>query len=143
MHFVFAMQYFSAALRLPIIMQIFSSEAEYRWNLAKCKIWTLNIVFYSSVVIWLSMILLPFNDQQKTRIFDVGILVISILPALILIVSISRLRTLIKQFDSSQFMVKERLMKIHTVLYTCMCFFCLSFVVVDQWSWTLLTNDSS
>ena len=87
--------------------------------------------------------LMPLNDEQKIGIFDVGMVVISIIPTLILIVSISRLRTLIKQFDSSQFMVKERLMKIHTILYACMCLCCVSYIVVDQWTWTVLINDQS
>ena len=61
MHFVFAMEYYSAALRLPVIVKIFSPEAEFLWQDAKCKIWTMNIIFYVSVVIWLSLFQMPFS----------------------------------------------------------------------------------
>ena len=72
MHFVFAMEYFSAAIRLPIIMQIFSTDAEYRWNLANCKIRTANIIFYVAVVIWLSMFQIPMTERQYAWIFVMG-----------------------------------------------------------------------
>ena len=76
MHFVFAMEYFSAAIRLPIIMQICSTDAEYRWNLTNRKIWTANIIFYAAVVIWLSMFQIPMTERQYAWIFVMGSLVL-------------------------------------------------------------------
>ena len=38
MQFVFAMEYFSAVIRLHILMQLFEPDAENRWKKAKCQI---------------------------------------------------------------------------------------------------------
>ena len=46
-----------------------------------------------------------------------GLFVMQIIPSILLIYSIARLRKTIKKFDSSQFIMKETLMTIHTAIY--------------------------
>ena len=122
-HFAFAMEYYSAAIRLPVIINIFSPEAKVAWNWAQKKIWAINITFYGVVAVWLCLFQMPFSERVKIYNFAIGGLVLLIVPAIIIIVSIRRLRTLIMQFDSTQFMAKEKLMKIHTILYVVFTFF--------------------
>ena len=81
------------------------------------------------------MFQIPMTERQYAWIFVMGSLVLQIVPAIILYVSIQRLRTLIKEFDTSQFMAKERLMKIHTLLYACSI--CSIFVSISTQQWSL------
>ena len=96
MQFVFAMEYFAAVIRLPILMQLFESDAEDRWKKAKCKIQTYNIAFYAVIGIWLLMFHVPISDHAKSIIFVWGVLVFQALVEIMLIISVLRLRALIK-----------------------------------------------
>ena len=96
MQFVFAMEYFSAVIRLPILMQLFESDAEDRWKKARCQINTLNIAFYAVVVVWLLMFNVPISDDIEVMIFIWGFLVFGVLVEIMLILSVLRLRALIK-----------------------------------------------
>ena len=53
-HFVFAMEYFEAALNLPIIM-FFSTETEANLKKSKLIIRLINIGFYSLLLGWLAV----------------------------------------------------------------------------------------
>ena len=53
-HFVFAMEYFEAALNLPIIM-FFSTETETRLKKSKRIIRFVNISFYSLLIGWVAV----------------------------------------------------------------------------------------
>ena len=55
------------------------------------------------------------------------------MPAVILIVSIWRLRSLIKQFDASVYMIKERLMIFHLALYSLFICSQIMFMVTAQY----------
>ena len=76
-------------------------------------------------------------------VFDFGLLLLLFVSAVILIVSIWRLRSLIKQFDASQFMIKERLMKFHTTLYFLFIGAVILYTVANQYSWAIYDNDPS
>lgn len=45
-HFVFAMQYLTAALNLPIIMNIFNTDSEQRLNRSKRIMLAINACYY-------------------------------------------------------------------------------------------------
>ena len=96
MQFVFAMEYLSAVIRLPIIMQLFESDAEDRWKKARRQIHTLNIAFYAVIGIWLLMFNVPISDDIQGMIFVWGLLVFEVLIEIMLILSVLRLRALIK-----------------------------------------------
>ena len=119
------MEYFYAALNLPIIM-IFSSETEARLKKSKRIILLVNIAFYSFIIGWFSLFqdwLQPaINYYTQEKIYVFGLLILEIIPSIILLCAIARLRKLIKRFDTSQFIMKERLMNIHTGIYTAYVF---------------------
>ena len=96
MQFVFAMEYFSAVIRLPILMQLFEPDAENRWKKAKCKIQTFNIAFYAAIGIWLLMFHVPISDHVKGILLVWGVLMFEVLVEIMLILSVLRLRALIK-----------------------------------------------
>ena len=52
-HYIFAMEYFKAALNLPIIMNLFSPETEAKLKRSSRIIWCTNVCFWTMVIGWL------------------------------------------------------------------------------------------
>ena len=72
---------------------------------------------------------------MSAKIFVWGGFVLSVVTAIILIISIYLLDTLIKKYVSENFMAKESLMKIHTILFVCNIVSGTAFILAQQLEW--------
>ena len=59
MNFQFAMKYLSAALKLPVIIQIFQNGSKNRLMQANCSIWAINFAYYLTICFWLALFQFP------------------------------------------------------------------------------------
>ena len=98
-YYSFAIQYMKAALNLPIIMDIFSKEAESKLKRSKKLIFSLNLSVILMVITIVGM--QEYRNKEDNKIIVWGIVTLQVLSVFILLSSIHRLGKLIKRFDKS------------------------------------------
>ena len=115
-HWLFSVEYFRLALKFPLIVGMLENQ-EFERRLSRNK-WILigaNLLFYALVAAWGTACIFYFPNVRM--LMDASV-VISAMPAIVLIYSITRLRKQIKRLNSVEISAREWLMSIHTGIFT-------------------------
>ena len=114
-HWIFAIQYFKIALNFPIIIDLYAENVNEKLKRANHIVFWTNFYYYFILLLWLILIYsINFESSHYALIFDVHSKVIS---AGLLVYSIIRLKRSIDKVKRPEFFARERLMRIHTILF--------------------------
>lgn len=122
-HWVFAIQYAEVVLKLPLLVFPETSEdIQSKMNKIEHTIWTLNCVFVALVLIYTIIFQLKLfgvveSDSLRTVVFYMGPIV-TLVPTGLLLVAVLKVRCMVGKLRNKAIFEKERLIMLHTVLFS-------------------------
>ena len=111
-HWLFAVEYLKLALKFPLLLcQLQDVEIKAKQSRNSRILIGLNMIFYIQMTLWTS---LTITIGEKFMIIYFLEFLNPLLPALLLIFSIHRVKSSVKKLNWREIKTKEMLMRLHT-----------------------------
>ena len=128
---IFAIEYFEVALKLPLLVHPDDPSIQAKRAKIKWAIWTLNTVFYASVLTYSILLQLyvfsVFDDKDVVNTINYIATVLTFAPTVLLLIAVACVHCVVSKLRSSAAVFeKERLIKIHALLYSLQFLFYLA-----------------
>ena len=117
---IFAIKYFEVALKLPLLVHPDDPNIQAKRVKIKWAIWTLNIIFYASVLIQNILVqLYVFDNIDIVNTVNYIAIVLTFAPTVLLLIAVACVHCVVSKLRSSAAVFeKERMIKIHGLLYS-------------------------
>lgn len=114
-HWLFAVEYLRLALKFPLMLrQLGEEEIQKRVRRNSCILIGLNCFYYAQITLWTTIYFFYICINYNFILIYLLSVLDPLMPAILLIIAIWRIRSQIKGMNEREFMAREKLIRVHT-----------------------------